>query len=174
MFSPVSFDPRYRPLRQRVTGVGGHVLNKKQRGVSKESPKSSTTLINWGLDSSKGRAPFGCPPKDCGWWPTAPLGGKPAPTLSRRFQGSGSQRVPLLMIIRWRRCCHKRRLEYRLMVRRRDPWGLRRVAREFGRTFRVDVKSRSILPPASGHRGNIKVLTWQGGGDRSRDPRFFV
>jgi len=28
-----------------------------------------------------------------------PLGGTPAPTLSRRFQGSGSQRVLLLMVM---------------------------------------------------------------------------
>jgi len=44
--------------------------------------------------------------------------------------------------------------------------------RESSKNFRVNERSRSILPRASGHRGNIKVLIWQGGGDRSRDPRF--
>src|SRR5262245_65679902 len=71
------------------------------------------------------------------WWPTAPLGGTSAPTLA---EGS-TVGEPTGTVIddhdrQWRgRCCHKRRFEYRLMVRRRDPRGSRRVAREFGRTF---------------------------------------
>src|SRR5262249_35206779 len=49
----------------------------------------------------KARPPFGPPPKDCGWWPpvVSPEGGTPAPTLSRRFGASGSQRVPLSTVM---------------------------------------------------------------------------
>ena len=53
-----------------------------------------------------------------------PQGGTPAPTLSRRFRSSGSQRVPLLAVMNasgGADAGHKRRLENRLMVRRRDP-----------------------------------------------------
>src|SRR5262249_60967880 len=49
----------------------------------------------------KARPPFGRLPKDCGWWHpvVGPQGGTPAPTLSRRFRGSGSQRVPLSTVM---------------------------------------------------------------------------
>ena len=56
------------------------------------------------------------------------------------------------------RCCHKRRLENRLMVRRRDPQGSRQRGPRVRRTFESVLRSRLILPRASGHRGNIKVL----------------
>jgi hypothetical protein len=57
----------------------------------------------------------------------------PRPDLSRRFQVRGANGTAIDDHERqwWGRCCHKRRLEYRLMVRRRDPRGSRRVAREF-------------------------------------------
>jgi len=59
----------------------------------------------------------------------------------------------------WRgRCCHKRRLEYRLMVRRCDPKGPHRRGPRVRRTFESMLRSRSMLPRASGHRGNIKVV----------------
>jgi len=54
---------------------------------------------------------------------------------------------------------HKRRLENRLMVRRRDPYGSRPAWPESSKNFRVNVRPRlKILPRASGHRGNIKTL----------------
>jgi len=56
------------------------------------------------------------------------------------------------------RCCHKRRLENRLMVRRRDPQGLRRRGprfEELSGQWKVKIKS---CRDASGHRGNIKIL----------------
>ena len=57
---------------------------------------------------------------------------------------------------------HKRRLENRLMVRRRDPYGSRQRGPRVRRTFESVLRSRSILPRASGHRGNIKVLDLTG------------
>ena len=72
---------------------------------------------------------------------------------------SGSQRVPLLTGMNANGGAdagHKRRLENRLMVRRRE----RRagVAREFEELSNEVSGQRPILPRASGHRGNIKVL----------------
>src|SRR5262245_41993892 len=57
---------------------------------------------------------------------------------------------------------HKRRLENRLMVRRRDPYGSRQRGPRVRRTFESVLRSRSILPRASGHHGNIKVLDLTG------------
>ena len=57
---------------------------------------------------------------------------------------------------------HKRRLENRLMVRRRDPYGSRQRGPRVRRTFESVLRSRSILPRASGHRGNIEVLDLTG------------
>ena len=53
---------------------------------------------------------------------SAPLGGTP-PRLEPKVSDLGSQRAPLLtfMSASGGADAHKRRLEYRLMVRRRDP-----------------------------------------------------
>src|SRR5262245_51897726 len=115
----------------------------------------------------KARPPFGRPPKDCGWWHpvVGPQGGTPVPTLSRRFRGSGSQRVPLSTVMDANGGAdagHKRRLENRLMVRRRDPHGSRQRGPRVRRTFESVLRSRSILPRASGHHGNIKVFDLTG------------
>ena len=56
------------------------------------------------------------------------------PDFEPKVSGLGSQRVPLLMVMNASSgtdASHKRRLEYRLMVRRRDPQGLRQRGREF-------------------------------------------
>ena len=95
----------------------------------------------------KARPPFGRLPKDCGWWHpvVGPEGGTPAPTLSRRFRGSGSQRVPLSTVMNANGGAdagHKRRLENRLMVRRRDPYGSRRRGSGVRRTFESMLRSR--------------------------------
>src|SRR5262245_47558038 len=112
----------------------------------------------------KARPPFGRLPKDCGWWHpvVGPEGGTPAPTLSRRFRGSGSQRVLLSTVMNANGGAdagHKRRLENRLMVRRRGPYRSRRRGSGVRRTFRVNVKVKNQYCRApSGHRGNIKTL----------------
>src|SRR5262249_10157727 len=91
--------------------------------------------------------PFGPQRKDCGWGPpvVGPEGGTPAPTLSRRFRGSGSQRVLLSTVMNANGGAdagHKRRLENRLMVRRRDPYGSRRRGSGVRRTFESMLRSR--------------------------------
>jgi hypothetical protein len=70
-------------------------------------------------------------------------GRAPALALSRRLRtpreptGTALDRHE----VKWQgRCCHKRRLEYRLMVRRRDPKGLRRRGPRVRKNFRVNVK----------------------------------
>src|SRR5262249_57306055 len=68
----------------------------------------------------KARPPFGRLPKDCGWLASVvgPEGGTPAPTLSRRFGGSGSQRVPLSTVMNANgggESGHKTRARNRLM-----------------------------------------------------------
>ena len=89
-------------------------------------------------------------------------GRAPALALSRRLRtpreptGTALDRHE----VKWQgRCCHKRRLEYRLMVRRRDPKGLRRrgprVRKNFRSLCRVKIKNIAARLRAC---GNIKVL----------------
>src|SRR5262249_56754133 len=63
--------------------------------------KFSTTLIDRRLDSSTRLAHHLDAHRRiaAGGTVVGPEGGTPAPTLSRRFRGSGSQRVPLLTVM---------------------------------------------------------------------------
>ena len=67
--------------------------------------------------------PFGRLPKECGCWPVAVPRAAHPPRLAPKVQMSGSQRVPLLTGMNANGGAdagHKRRLENRLMVRRRE------------------------------------------------------
>src|SRR5262249_1759874 len=115
--------------------------------------KFSTTLIDRRLDSSTRLAHHLDAHRrvGAGGKVVGPEGGTPAPTLSRRFRGSGSQRVPLSTVMNANGeadAGHKRRLENRLMVRRRDPYGSRPAGPESSKNFRVSVKVKINMPRA--------------------------
>ena len=103
--------------------------------------------------------PFGRHRRNAAVGQSRSLGRHTRPDFAPKVQMSGSQRVPLLTGMNANGGAdagHKRRLENRLMVRRRER--SRRRGPGVRRTFESVLRSRSILPRASGHRGNIKVL----------------
>ena len=85
--------------------------------------------------------PFGRLPKECGCWPVAVPRAAHPPRLAPKVQMSGSQRVPLLTGMNANGGAdagHKRRLENRLMVRRRER--SRPAWPGSSKNFRVSVK----------------------------------
>jgi hypothetical protein len=67
--------------------------------VTQHSRSEKQNLIEDNSTLLKGSHTIGCPLKDCGWWPAAPLGGTPRPGFEPKASGSGSQRGPLLTIM---------------------------------------------------------------------------
>ena len=81
------------------------------------------------------------PPKECGCWPVAVPRAHTRPDFAPKVQMSGSQRVPLLTGMNANGGAdagHKRRLENRLMVRRRER--SRQAWPGSSKNFRVSVK----------------------------------